>query len=328
MWRGPGRHRAAAARQRGRPRRGRDPLRRRRRAGDGRRPPAGGPRAARRRRRGDQPAHGRGAGRRRRPRLPRRHRPRRALLRALPVDHRGVPRDRHRPGARPHPGRAGRPLRVRRRAGAPRRHDGAARPVRRRRGRVHRRARRQPAGVEQPDRGRRRRDPARARPRLGAARPRRARRRCRRRRRRSTALTGPTCGRRCRATSAWSATPRRWRPRRTCSTPSPARSTPPAPPTRAAWEATNVLTVASAVVAAATARTESRGCHRRTDFPEPRDEWRRHLDVGLADDGRRGGAADGRRSIRCPTTPVAACSPAASTPTPSPRSCGWPSPRT
>ena len=25
--------------------------------------------------------------------------------------------------------------------------------------------------------------------------------------------------------------------------------------------------------------TESRGCHRRTDFPEPRDEWRRHLDV-------------------------------------------------
>ena len=69
----------------------------------------------------------------------------------------------------------GRPLRVRRRAGPPRRHDGAARPVRRRRGGVHRRARRQPAGVEQPHRGRRRRHPPRSRPRVGAA---RAGRRC------------------------------------------------------------------------------------------------------------------------------------------------------
>ncbi len=60
------------------------------------------------------------------------------------------------------------------------------------------------------------------------------------------------------------------------------------PPTRTAWEATNVLTVASAVVAAATARTESRGCHRRSDFPEARDEWRHHLDVELAGDGRLG----------------------------------------
>ncbi len=56
-------------------------------------------------------------------------------------------------------------------------------------------------------------------------------------------------------------------------------------PSRAAWEATNVLTVASAVVAAATARTESRGCHRRSDFPEPRIEWQRHLDVALRDGG-------------------------------------------
>ena len=126
MWRGPGRHRPAGARQRGRPRRGGDPLRRRRRAGDGRRPPARGPRAARRRRRGDQPAHGRGTGRRRRPRLPRRHPPRRALLHPLPVDHRGVPGDRHRPGPRPHPRRPRRPLRLRRRAGPPRRDDGAA----------------------------------------------------------------------------------------------------------------------------------------------------------------------------------------------------------
>jgi L-aspartate oxidase len=39
--------------------------------------------------------------------------------------------------------------------------------------------------------------------------------------------------------------------------------------------------VATAVVAAATARTESRGCHRRTDHPEPLDEWRRSIDVRL-----------------------------------------------
>lgn len=50
---------------------------------------------------------------------------------------------------------------------------------------------------------------------------------------------------------------------------------------RTSWEATNLLTVARAVVAAATARTESRGCHRRTDHTEPRDEWLRHLDVRL-----------------------------------------------
>ena len=41
------------------------------------------------------------------------------------------------------------------------------------------------------------------------------------------------------------------------------------------------LTVAAAVVGAARTRTESRGCHRRSDFPEPRDEWLRHLDVTL-----------------------------------------------
>jgi L-aspartate oxidase len=56
-------------------------------------------------------------------------------------------------------------------------------------------------------------------------------------------------------------------------------------PSRASWEATNVLTVASAVVAAAAARTESRGCHRRGDFPEPSAEWRRHLAVQLGADG-------------------------------------------
>ncbi len=56
-------------------------------------------------------------------------------------------------------------------------------------------------------------------------------------------------------------------------------------PSRPAWEAINMLTVATAVVAAATQRTESRGCHRRTDFPEPRDVWRRHVDVRQDADG-------------------------------------------
>ncbi len=37
---------------------------------------------------------------------------------------------------------------------------------------------------------------------------------------------------------------------------------------RDSWEATNLLTIASAVVSAALARTESRGCHRRADHPD------------------------------------------------------------
>ncbi len=52
-------------------------------------------------------------------------------------------------------------------------------------------------------------------------------------------------------------------------------------PNRASWEATNLLLVASAVVAAASVRTESRGCHRRTDFPDPLEHWRRSIDVRL-----------------------------------------------
>ena len=52
-------------------------------------------------------------------------------------------------------------------------------------------------------------------------------------------------------------------------------------PNRRSWEGTNLLTVASAMVAAAQARTESRGCHRRTDHPESRDVWVTHLDVEL-----------------------------------------------
>jgi L-aspartate oxidase len=52
-------------------------------------------------------------------------------------------------------------------------------------------------------------------------------------------------------------------------------------PSRRSWEATNILTVATAMVAAASARTESRGCHRRSDHPTSRPEWVRHLDVTL-----------------------------------------------
>lgn len=47
--------------------------------------------------------------------------------------------------------------------------------------------------------------------------------------------------------------------------------------TRKAFEATNMLTVAMAVVEAAQTREESRGCHRRTDFPVPSSQWQRHL---------------------------------------------------
>jgi L-aspartate oxidase len=54
---------------------------------------------------------------------------------------------------------------------------------------------------------------------------------------------------------------------------------------RESWEATNLLTVASAVVAAAALRTESRGCHRRTDFPDPAEAWLSHLDVRMDAEG-------------------------------------------
>lgn len=50
---------------------------------------------------------------------------------------------------------------------------------------------------------------------------------------------------------------------------------------RQSWEATNMLTVAMAMVAAAATRRESRGCHRRTDCPDPLPEWLTHLEVRL-----------------------------------------------
>lgn len=48
-------------------------------------------------------------------------------------------------------------------------------------------------------------------------------------------------------------------------------------PRTASWEATNLLTVAAALVAAAYARQETRGCHWREDHPESRDDWLGHL---------------------------------------------------
>jgi L-aspartate oxidase len=50
-----------------------------------------------------------------------------------------------------------------------------------------------------------------------------------------------------------------------------------ATPRNAAWEATNLLTVASALVASARSRRETRGCHWREDFPVAEDEWRGHV---------------------------------------------------
>ena len=52
-----------------------------------------------------------------------------------------------------------------------------------------------------------------------------------------------------------------------------------------AWEATNLHTVASALVAGARLRAETRGCHWREDYPETSPDWRGHLVTSLGDDG-------------------------------------------
>jgi L-aspartate oxidase len=53
-----------------------------------------------------------------------------------------------------------------------------------------------------------------------------------------------------------------------------------------AWETTNALTVASALVAAARLRQETRGSHWREDFPDrDDDDWFGHVDVRLGPDG-------------------------------------------
>jgi L-aspartate oxidase len=52
-------------------------------------------------------------------------------------------------------------------------------------------------------------------------------------------------------------------------------------PTLAAWEATNLHTVATALVTAAALRTETRGSHWREDYPDPSPEWIGHLVLTL-----------------------------------------------
>ncbi len=49
-----------------------------------------------------------------------------------------------------------------------------------------------------------------------------------------------------------------------------------------AWEATNLHLVASALVAAAAQREETRGSHWRSDFPGPADAWRGHIVTWLS----------------------------------------------
>jgi L-aspartate oxidase len=56
-------------------------------------------------------------------------------------------------------------------------------------------------------------------------------------------------------------------------------------PHKAAWEATNLLTVAATLVANATTRRETRGCHWRDDHPATADEWHGHLLDGIDPDG-------------------------------------------
>ena len=57
-------------------------------------------------------------------------------------------------------------------------------------------------------------------------------------------------------------------------------------PETEAWETTNLITVATALVAAAQQRQETRGSHWRSDFPELDDErWRGHLDTSMDADG-------------------------------------------
>lgn len=56
-------------------------------------------------------------------------------------------------------------------------------------------------------------------------------------------------------------------------------------PRPATWEATNLLTVASAVTAAAHRRRETRGSHWREDHPDAEAAWLGHLSLSISSDG-------------------------------------------
>ena len=57
-------------------------------------------------------------------------------------------------------------------------------------------------------------------------------------------------------------------------------------PNTAAWETTNLLTVAATILGAARLREETRGSHWREDFPDPDQAWVGHIDTNMARDGR------------------------------------------
>jgi L-aspartate oxidase len=58
-----------------------------------------------------------------------------------------------------------------------------------------------------------------------------------------------------------------------------------APANTVSWEAANLVTVAAALLAAASRREETRGCHWREDFPAADPAWLGHLLAGIAPDG-------------------------------------------
>jgi len=59
----------------------------------------------------------------------------------------------------------------------------------------------------------------------------------------------------------------------------------------AAWETQNLLTVALCIATGAATRCESRGVHYRTEFPEPVDAWRCHIDLRRDEAGIQVGTA-------------------------------------
>ena len=58
-------------------------------------------------------------------------------------------------------------------------------------------------------------------------------------------------------------------------------------PNTDSWEATNLLTVATTLLAAAYARQETRGSHWREDFPDASPDWLGHIVGCIAVDGVR-----------------------------------------